>query len=250
MYTKLFYTLLNAEFITAGIIFIFLIFITAPYGRFERKGWGPVINSRSAWLFMEMPAFLVPLIFFINSSFSIVSAVFLIIWQSHYLHRSLIYPFQLTDPKKPFSLIIVLWGFVFNLMNSYINFYYLFRLRPLENTSWLISWQFIAGLFLFILGYIVNKYSDGILRSLRKGNSTGYSIPEKGLFRWISAPNYLGEILEWCGLALLTWSIVGLAFLVFTLANLVPRAVKIHKWYLNYFKNYPKERKAIIPYLL
>jgi 3-oxo-5-alpha-steroid 4-dehydrogenase 1 len=250
MQANLFNTLLNIEFILAVIIFVLLRFITAPYGRFERKGWGPSISSRLAWIIMEMPSFVIPFIFLITSSFSVVSLVFVTIWQSHYFHRTMIYPFRIADPEKPFFIIIMSWGFIFNLINSYVNFYYIFRIRPLDDILWLTSWKFLAGLSFFLLGYILNKSSDAILRSLRKENRNSYSVPVNGLFRWISAPNYLGEILEWGGWALLTWSLSGTAFFFFTIANLAPRAVTIHNWYLSQFNDYPKERKALIPYLL
>jgi len=55
---------------------------------------------------------------------------------------------------------------------------------------------------------------------LRKKNKKEYSIPRGGLFELISSPNYFGEIIEWTGWAVLTWSLPGLAFAVFTFANL------------------------------
>ena len=245
----LYYSLLSIEFILALFIFVLLLFITAPYGRFGRKGWGPSISSRMAWIIMEMPSFLLPVLFFAIHPFTVPSFIFLLIWLSHYFHRSLIYPFRISDPEKPFFLIIMVWGFIFNLMNSYINFYFLFIIRPISDISWFLSWQFFLGISFFLAGYTINKTSDSILRRLRDRDRTTYSIPFGGMFRWVSAPNYLGEILEWGGWALLTWSLAGTAFFVFTIANLAPRAMKIHKWYLENFPEYPKERKAVLPFL-
>ena len=68
-----------------------------------------------------------------------------------------------------------------------------------------------------------------------------------GVFKWISCPNYFGEILEWIGWALATWSLAGLSFAVWAIANLVPRARANHKWYLENFAEYPRSRKALIP---
>ena len=39
-------------------------------------------------------------------------------------------------------------------------------------------------------------------------------------------------------------------FFIWTFINLVPRAISHHKWYKDNFKDYPKNRKAIIPKLL
>ena len=62
--------------------------------------------------------------------------------------------------------------------------------------------------------------------------------------------DYLGEILEWAGWALATWSLAGSDFAVFTLANLLPRALANHGWYQKEFADYTSSRRALIPYLL
>jgi steroid 5-alpha reductase family enzyme len=100
---------------------------------------------------------------------------------------------------------------------------------------------------LFIAGMGINIKSDNMLFDLRVNGATDYKIPRGGLFQWISCPNYLGEILEWWGWALATWSLAGLTFAVWGVANLVPRARANHLWYKENFIEYPKERKALIP---
>ena len=69
-------------------------------------------------------------------------------------------------------------------------------------------------------------------------------------FEWVSCPNYLGEMTEWAGWALATWSLPGLAFAAYTAANLAPRALAHHDWYRERFPDYPPRRRALIPYLL
>ena len=86
-------------------------------------------------------------------------------------------------------------------------------------------------------------------RALRREHE-GYVVPERGPFRWITSPNYAGEIVEWLGWAILTWSPAGLAFAVFTFANLAPRALANRRWYLETFPGFPPERKALIPRVL
>ena len=105
----------------------------------------------------------------------------------------------------------------------------------------------MIGLILFLAGYGVNRWADLTLRGLRRPGETGYKIPYGGLFRWVSCPNYLGEIVEWFGWALTTWSLPGLAFALWTVANLAPRARAHHAWYHDHFPDYPPERKALIP---
>ncbi|MBB6479173.1 DUF1295 domain-containing protein [Spirochaeta isovalerica] len=240
--------LLAAELILAPVVFILLFFITAPYGRFDRRGWGPVLSSRTAWMLMESPSLVLPVLMALRSSPNAGGLIFLLIWLSHYFHRAVIYPFRISSPGKPFSLLIMSWGFLFNMINSYVNFYFIFHMATHYDFSWFTSTRFIAGFLIFAGGYLINKHSDALLRSLRGEGNRGYSIPEGGLYRWISAPNYLGEILEWGGWALMVWSLPGTAFFLFTVANLLPRAMKIHKWYGETFSSYPEERKAIIPF--
>jgi 3-oxo-5-alpha-steroid 4-dehydrogenase 1 len=46
------------------------------------------------------------------------------------------------------------------------------------------------------------------------------------------------------------WNLGALAFLVWTVANLAPRAFRTHHWYRQQFSDYPRERKALIPFVL
>ena len=59
-----------------------------------------------------------------------------------------------------------------------------------------------------------------------------------------------GEIIEWIGFAVMTWSVAALAFAIWTAANLAPRALSHHKWYRETFPDYPTERKALIPFVV
>jgi steroid 5-alpha-reductase len=60
-----FNALLISLFIISMLIFTFLFFVSAPYGRFTRRGWGLRINPQLAWVAMEFPAFFVILICFL-----------------------------------------------------------------------------------------------------------------------------------------------------------------------------------------
>ena len=69
------------------------------------------------------------------------------------------------------------------------------------------------------------------------------------IFVLVVSGNYLGELFEWIGWSILTWSFAGLFFFLWTAANLVPRAYSHHKWYIAKFPDYPKNRKAIFPFI-
>ena len=81
-------------------------------------------------------------------------------------------------------------------------------------------------------------------------NNTLIVGTEGGLYKYISCPNYFGEILEWIGFAIISWSFPGLLFAIWTMANLIPRAKSNHNWYKEKFKNkYPENKKAIFPFI-
>ena len=88
---------------------------------------------------------------------------------------------------------------------------------------------------------------EAVLLRLREPGETGYKVPGKGLHRLVAAPNYLGEIVEWLGWALLTTSPAALGFAVYTIANLAPRARAHLAWYRARFPDYPPSRKALVP---
>ena len=230
-------------------IFVSLLFIPAPYGRHARRGWGPAIPNRFGWMIMESPsAILFAVLFFLGDVPKILPMlIFLILWESHYFHRTFIYPFRIANGKKGMPVSVILMGITFNLGNAYLNGYYLFSLSGGYPASWLQEPQMLVGLVIFVLGFTINKWADHVLRTIRLKSQAEYQIPYGGLYRWISCPNYFGEILEWIGWAIATWSLPGLAFAVLTIANLAPRALANHHWYHDKFADYPSVRKALIP---
>ncbi len=152
--------------------------------------------------------------------------------------------------EKEFPAVLILMAMVFNGANGYVNGYYLFRLSELYSPSWLLDSRFFIGAFIFLWGMYVHIHSDHLLRNLRGPGETEYKIPYGGMYRFVSAPNYFGETIQWCGWALATWSLAGLSFAVFTAANLIPRALSHHKWYAKTFPEYPHKRKAVSPFIL
>jgi 3-oxo-5-alpha-steroid 4-dehydrogenase 1 len=235
----------------AVVVFVLLFFITAPYGRFTRAGFGPVLGQRLGWVLMETPSALLMIVFFLagNRLENPVAISFLLLWEMHYLHRAFVYPFQLQGNKKKMTLATVLMGIAFNSGNGYLNGRYLFYLAPVQTTAWLADPRFILGVLIFATGFCINKHADAVLRSLRKNSADDYGIPRGGLFERVSSANHFGELLQWIGWAVLTWSPGGLVFALWTAANLVPRARAVHSWYQKRFPAYPKTRKAIIPFL-
>lgn len=242
---------LTAIFGFAAVVFVLLFFVSAPYSRYQRGGWGPTVAARTAWIVMESPAvFVIALCgLYRNHSLGSVPLFLFLIWQIHYMYRTFVFPFMMSSGSKRFPVLLILFAMVFNTANGYANGYNLFLSGRLYETGWFLDIRFLAGLAAFFIGFIVHVRSDTALRRLRRSSGDDYQIPRGGLFEYISAPNYSGEMFQWLGWALLTWSLAGLAFAVFTIANLLPRAVHHHRWYREHFSDYPQRRRAVIPFL-
>ncbi len=239
-----------AELALAAVTFVALLFVVAPYGgRHGRSGWGTTVPSRVGWIVMEAPASVAFLLFYLLGAHraEVVPLLFLLLWQAHYVQRAFVYPFLMRSGSR-MPVLVMLLAILFNLLNAWVNARWISEYGDYP-LSWLTDLRFWLGVALFAVGYALNIWSDRILRGLRRGGP-GYRIPYGGGFRFVSSPNYLGEIVEWTGWAIATWSVAGLAFALYTIANLAPRAMANHRWYQATFPEYPVYRRALIPFLL
>ena len=146
---------------------------------------------------------------------------------------------------------IFLMGVVFNLLNGFMQGDWIFYLSPgdLYTPQWFGTPQFIIGVILFLLGMAINWQSDYVIRHLRKPGDTRHYLPTGGMYRYVTSANYFGEIVEWAGWAILTWSLSGAVFLWWTVANLVPRANAIWHRYREEFGNEVGSRKRVFPFI-
>ncbi len=246
---------LLAIYASSIAVLVILFFIPAPYGRYQRCGWGPAISARAAWVVMELPAVLVIALCAASAASSgtqitLLPLVFLALWQIHYLYRTFVFPLLMRGGGKRFPVVLVLFAMIFNTANGFVNGYNLFLSDRIYTLDWLLDLRFIGGLAVFVAGLCIHAFSDRSLRRLRRTHEVGYSIPRGGLFELVSTPNYFGEIVQWIGWAVMTWSLAGLSFALFTVANLLPRGIGHHRWYQGHFEDYPDRRRAIVPFIL
>lgn len=238
--------------VLAAIVFLVLYFVEAGYGMLFDKKWGFPIPNKVAWVCMEAPVFIVMLVMWIQSDrkFEITPLLFFLFFELHYLQRAFIFPFLIKGKSKMPSGIMAM-GIVFNLLNGYMQGEWIFHLAPahLYTAEWLQTPQFIIGTVLFFGGMGINWHSDYIVRHLRKPGDTRHYLPKGGVFDYVTSANYLGELIEWCGFAILTWSASGAVFAWWTFANLVPRAHAIHRKYQKMFGKEVGNRKRILPFV-
>lgn len=248
---QLHFWLVLLVFALAAPTFILLLRVNAPYGRFARAGWGPAMPARAAWLLFESPAVVVFACVYLagDNAFELAPLVLLGAWQFHYVLRAFVFPLRLRQTDTRVPVVIVVMAILFNVLNAYLNARWISHLGSYTD-EWLVSAPFLAGAAIFASGWLINQHADRVLLALRKPGDSGYSIPRGGMYRLVSCPNYLGEILEWMGWAVMTWSLAGLAFAVFTAANLLPRALATHRWYRQSFPDYPASRRAVIPFVV
>jgi len=252
--SSFYYGVVWAMLALAVVVFFALQKITAGYGMMYDRRWGPTVGNRIGWVLMESPVFFAMALFWIFSPrrCEAAPAVMASLFMLHYFQRSFIFPF-LIKGKGRMPLAIIAMGVVFNLINSYMIGGWIFYIAPADmyGPQWLLSWQFITGCIIFFTGMWINIRSDSIIRHLRKPGDTRHYIPRGGMFRYVASANYLGEFIEWAGYALLTWSLGGLAFTVWTFANLAPRARSIHQRYIKEFGSEYENlgRKYILPYI-
>ncbi len=245
----------------AILLFPIQLFITAPYGRHAGTFRGLTLPNRLGWIIMEVVSPLVFGYFFLSGDNPKTTPmwVFFGLWTAHYLHRSLIFPFRLQTRGKRIPLMIVLSAMLFNVVNGWLNGDWLGAAGPVYPESWLQDPRFILGLLIFLAGAGINLWADTQLINLRKKNRPsnaggagegGYVIPRGGLFDRVSCPNHFGEMVEWTGFAVMCWNLPALSFAVWTVANLLPRALSHHRWYREKFAEYPGSRKAVWPGIL
>tara|TARA_B100001750_G_scaffold227367_1_gene220944 strand:- start:405 stop:1127 length:723 start_codon:yes stop_codon:yes gene_type:complete len=230
------------------IAFMVLLKVSAPYGKFTNTSWGPNVSFRWGWIIQEIVSPICFSIFFLigDTKLQPATCIFFIIWILHYFNRSILFPLR-QKQTATCPLVIVLSAIFFNIINGFTNGYFLGHLANYPS-DYIYSNNFIFGMIVLIMGVIINIKSDNILIKIKKKNQ-GYEVPKGFLYRYVSCPNYLGEIIEWIGFSIMTLSFPALIFAIWTACNLVPRAISNHKWYTSKFSNYPKDRKIIIPFI-
>ena len=248
-----YYTFLWVMAAAAVVVFVALHFVEAGYGYLFNPRYGRPISNKVGWVLMESPVFVAMAILWALSDrrFEAAPLVLFALFQIHYFHRSFIFPLRLRGNSK-MPLGIVLMGAVFNTLNALMQGGWIFYLAP-EGfyQDWFARPMIWIGIALFAIGMGINLQADHIIRSLRKPGDTRHYIPQGGMFRYVTSANYFGELVEWTGFAIASWSWAGVVFVLWTFANLAPRAASLRRRYTQEFgEEFTRlGRKRIIPFI-
>ncbi|XP_005107475.1 very-long-chain enoyl-CoA reductase [Aplysia californica] len=175
-------------------------------------------------------------------------------WTFHYAKRLLetIFVHRFSHATMPISNIfknsIYYWGFA-AFVAYFVN-------HPLYTPPAHGDMQMYGGLAAFILAELGNFSIHLALRNLRPAGSKVRKIPygSANPFTWIfglvSCPNYTYESLAWIGFTIMTQCLPAGLFCLAGSYQMLMWARGKHRNYLREFKNYPRFRKSMIPFLL
>ena len=126
--------------LVAFLAFIALFYKNAPYGRYFALDSNHKVPSRIGWIIMESPTIIGMLIFIalFRSKIGQTEIVFCLLWLSHYIHRTMIWPFRAQLKGKSMTFGVVSMAILFNSINITLQCIWIFILGNYSD-DWLIS---------------------------------------------------------------------------------------------------------------
>ncbi|XP_015517292.1 polyprenol reductase [Neodiprion lecontei] len=127
--------------------------------------------------------------------------------------------------------------------------------RPIVNWNGLTYIDYSCSIIFLWATYkqlICNKILSN-LRKNKKGETVTlqHKIPKGDLFEYISSPLQLSEILVYLMLTIILRNSQTFYYIfLWVLLNQVATGLLGHWWYVESFKEYPKQRRALIPWIL
>ena len=156
-----------------------------------------------------------------------------------YVHRFSAETMPLSNLFKNCSHYWLLFGF---------NMFQFFK--PSTQTKGKISKVDIALALAFALCELLNLKTHLVLKNLRRPGTTERGIPSGWGFNQVSCANYLWETCAWLSYALFAQNTGAWLFLGVSGAQMFQWAQKKHQRYRKEFADYPRLRKALVPYLI
>eukprot|EP00118_Oscarella_pearsei_P028552 m.2465 g.2465 ORF g.2465 m.2465 type:complete len:313 (+) comp8668_c0_seq1:45-983(+) len=229
------------------------------------KDLGPQIGWKTVFLIEYTGPLVLYLIFYMRPSFiygggasnvPYHTAVHLAAacWSFHYAKRLLetLFVHRFSHATMPrgnlFKNCSYYWSF-----GCYISYYVN---HPLYTPPTFGSIQMMSFFFLFVIAELGNFSSHWLLKCLRPPGTTERRIPNPDanpltkLFNYVSCPNYTYETIAWIGFTGMTQTAAAALFTFAGFAQMASWALGKHRNYKKEFPDYPRHRKAIVPFLL
>lgn len=187
-----------------------------------------------------------------------IKLLILVLWDLHFMRRLIEVLFVHTYNRKMpiFECIgapMYYWPLAFLIAWSVNGDAYKMTYMPL----------LIIGTVVFLIGEFGNAWCHWQLRMFRERKhlvtmvspETGHVVPYGGVFRFVSCPHYFFEIITWLGFFLVTWTLLAVLLLLFTIITLAIYSKKKHNAYHKEFDGeegrpaYPKSRAALVPFI-
>merc|ERR1711879_406662 len=134
-----------------------------------------------------------------------------------------------------FSVLPAFGGWMVTITHGWLNGRWFAEHGKHLNNSWLRDPRFLCGVILYVTGFISLVYHDHLMRELRSTPGPRYRIPRGGLFDYATQAVYFCELWTWFGFFLLSWGPNGAFIFFVSVANLAPRSVVSHEWYIQKF---------------
>ncbi|CAG9540574.1 unnamed protein product [Cercopithifilaria johnstoni] len=177
----------------------------------------------------------------------------LVCWSFHYAKRLLEtqYVHRFSNATMPLRNIFKNCGYYW-AFSAFVSY---FINHPLYTPPYFGFVQVATGLTGFVICEFGNLSIHLLLRDLRPPGTKVRKIPIPNanpmtlMFNFVSCPNYTYEAGSWLCFSYMTQS---LAALIFTFAGFYQMAMWAkgkHRNYIHEFPNYPKHRRAIIPFV-
>ncbi|XP_041475398.1 very-long-chain enoyl-CoA reductase-like [Lytechinus variegatus] len=221
-------------------------------------GWTTVfLTEYSGPLFVYLLFYLRPSIIYGSDASqprTLVANLAMGCWTLHYAKRLLetVFVHRFSHATMPITNIfknsIYYWGFA-----AFVAY---FMNHPLYTPPTFGDGQVYFGLFMFLLCEYGNFCIHIALRDLRPPGTRERRIPYPTgnpmtqMFRFVSCPNYTYETLAWISFAIMTQCLPVLLFCLAGFGQMAIWAGGKHRNYKKEFKEYPRGRKTILPFLL
>jgi hypothetical protein len=242
---------LQPFFVSAFLMLVWVTFKPIPYGKTYTRGssiFRVEVTDRLAVILMYLPGLIVftyAQFYFPNGDILAIPALLYI---GHLVHRSMIYPWFRRVQSKPWPLESALYFWITNFFVSTVAV----RGIIFGGVRWPIALQLLlaVGFIACAIGCGMHDYK---LCGLRRVGDSGYQVPHGLLFKWVSGPHYLLELLQWgCYIWFFPIGFLLATFGMWLVVNITGRAESNHDAYVKkLFRNkYPEDRTPYIPFVM